>query len=99
MIQDPSTYLGPCRPCDLITANGIATRTEIDIEMQIVKVDGTAITDWFGERAIITPPTETRARLSGSAMRNHLYFATAPGNNNLFVAVKENGIVTQLPVV
>jgi hypothetical protein len=32
-------------------------------------------------------------------MRNHLYFATAPGNTTLFISFQRNGIVTQLPVV
>jgi hypothetical protein len=32
-------------------------------------------------------------------LRNHLYFATAPGNATLFVAEKKNGIVAQLPVM
>jgi hypothetical protein len=32
-------------------------------------------------------------------MRNHLYFATAPGNGTLYVAVQKNGVVRQLPVI
>jgi hypothetical protein len=51
------------------------------------------------EVAVITPVQPGQYRLSGSAMRDHLFFATAPGNANLFVAQKKNGIVTQLPVV
>ena len=59
---------------------------------------GTAITPWFMEVAVITPVQPGQYRLSGSAMRDHLFFATAPGNANLFVAQKKSGIVTQLPV-
>ena len=72
----------------------------IDIEMQVIKVDGTAVTGWFYERAVITPPmVGVQYRLSGYAIRNYLYFATAPGNATLYVAAKKNGIITQLPVV
>ena len=63
--------------------------------------DGTAISPWFREVAIIKPvlPGVPDFRLSGNAMRNYFYFATAPGNTTLYVAKKKNGIVTQLPVV
>ena len=82
------------------TANGVVSRRRIAIETQILKADGTAITPWFWEVAVDTPlQSGMQWRLSGNAMRNHLYFATAPGNANLFVAEKKNGITTQLPVV
>ena len=81
------------------TANGVVCR-KIVIEMRILKADGTTITPWFRETVVVTPlQPGIQYRLSGSAVRNHLYFATAPGNANLFVAEKENGITTQLPVV
>ena len=69
------------------------------IEIQILEADGTAITPWLRETAVVTPGPGVQYRLSGSAMRNHLYFATALGNANLFVAEKKNGMVTHLPVV
>src|SRR5271163_1385 len=97
---DPSTYLGDLGMFAITTANGDAFRNRIMIEMQIIKADGTAITPWFWEVAVDTPlQSGMQWRLSGNAMRNHLYFATAPGNANLFVAEKKNGITTQLPVV
>ncbi|KAK9364756.1 hypothetical protein V1509DRAFT_635331, partial [Lipomyces kononenkoae] len=51
--------------------------------------------------AVITVPEPggPQCRLSGSAMRNFLYFATAPGNSTLYVAKKKNGIISQLPVI
>jgi hypothetical protein len=67
--------------------------------MQIIKADGTAITGWFGERAVVTPVVGTHYRLSGSAIRHHLYSATALGNTALYVAVEKHGIVSQLPVI
>ena len=74
-------------------------RDKIVIEIQVVDPQGEAITPWFMENAIISPDMPGLQRLSGLAIRNHLYFATAPGNNMLYVAKKKNGIVTQLPVV
>lgn len=37
--------------------------------------------------------------ISGMAMHYQLYFATARGNANLYVAVQKKGIVTQLPAL
>lgn len=97
---NPGTYLGTIGNWPVDTANGTVVRTWIQIEMRIIKADGTAITPWFPEIGVITPlHGGTQYRLSGKAMRAHLYFATAPGNATLFVAEKKNGIVTQLPVV
>jgi hypothetical protein len=93
------TYRGHLGVKNIGTGNGVVRRRRIIIETQIVKADGTAITPWFREDAVILPQSGLQYRLSGSAMRNHLYFATAPGNANLFVAQKKNGITTQLPVV
>lgn len=83
------------------TANGVVDRERITIEIQLLMADGTAISPWFRELAIIKPilPGASDYRLSGNAMRNHFYFATAPGNTMLYIAKKKNGIVTQLPVV
>lgn len=81
----------------LHTPVGRALRFMLDIEIQITKLDGVALTDWFPERAIIGPPGSRR--LSGDAMRNHLYFATAPGNTTLYISANKHGLTSQLPVV
>ncbi len=65
--------------------------------MKMMKGDGTALTPWFLEQA--GSPQDFPPRLSGNVMRNHIYFATAPGNATLFVAQKKNGIVSQLPIM
>src|SRR5271170_1886401 len=94
------TYGGNLAMIPIGTANGVVPRSRVVIEMQIIKADGTAVTPWFRETAVVTPlQPGVQYRLSGSAMRDHLYFATAPGNTNLLVAEKKNGITTQLPVV
>ena len=83
------------------TANGVVPRERVMIEIQLIKADGTIVSPWLLETAVITPVQQgvPQLRLSGNAMRNHLYFATAPGNATLFVSEKKNGIVNQLPVV
>ena len=96
---DQHTYQGRLGTYPVGTANGVILRERIVIEMQITRANGTAITPWFRENAVITLQLGIQDRLSGNAMRNHLFFATAPGNANLFVAQKKSGIVTQLPVV
>jgi hypothetical protein len=94
------TYRGHRGTTELRTANGVIRRRRIVIETQIITEDGTTITPWFTQNAVILPlQSGVQYRLSGRAIRNHLYFATAPGNTNLFVAQKKNSIVTQLPVV
>jgi hypothetical protein len=94
------TYRGCLGVFPTSTASGVVYQERVVIEMQIIKADGTTMTPWFRETAVVTPlQPGINYRLSGSAMRNHLYFATAPGNVNLFVAEKKSGITTQLPVM
>ena len=38
-------------------------------------------------------------RLSGGLMRNHFYFATAPGNEFLYIATKKHNLYRELPSV
>lgn len=99
MQYDPLTYIGNTGQRTVNTAAGPIIRDQILIEAQILNPQREAMTPWFEEVAIITPDGPGLNRLSGNAMRNHLYFATAPGNGLLYVAKKKNGIVSQLPVV
>ncbi|KAJ5976045.1 hypothetical protein N7481_009752 [Penicillium waksmanii] len=67
------------------TANGQALQPLIFVDMQILTSAFVALTPWFRETAIVKPDSPGDARLSGAAMRNHLFFATAPGNAHLGV--------------
>ncbi|KAB8208235.1 hypothetical protein BDV34DRAFT_190636 [Aspergillus parasiticus] len=96
---NPQTYVGIIGPRPIHTPSGIMIRVQILIEVQIVNPRGEAITPWFVQIAIVTPDAPGLVRLSGEAMRSHLFFATAPGNGILYVAKKKNGIVSRLPVV
>ncbi|KAK9369257.1 hypothetical protein V1509DRAFT_638805 [Lipomyces kononenkoae] len=98
---NPHSYTGRLGPTLLSTASGGIYRQQIVLEMQITEADGTAISTWFEEVAAITVPESgaPQWRLSGNAMRKFPYFATAPGNSELYVAKTKNGIISQLPVI
>lgn len=57
------------------------------------------LTPWLSEAFIVKPWSPTTSLLSGAAMRRALYFATAPGNQYLYVSAKKSGIVSQLPIL
>jgi len=73
----------------------------IEIDLQMLDNAGESISPWFTETCVIYPAHEMpgAVRLSGAAMREYVYFATAPGNDTLYVAEKKNGITSQLPVM
>ena len=54
------------------TANGVVARERVIIEIQLIKADGTIVSPWFFETAVITPVQlgVMQLRLSGNAMRN-----------------------------
>lgn len=79
------------------TANGVVLQPLIYVDMQILTSAFVALTPWFRESAIVKPDSPGDARLSRAAMRNHLFFATAPGNAHLYVAQKKAGIIRDLP--
>ena len=83
---------------EILTANGVVTRKTLRVKMCIVDADNRPLTPWFRELAVVAE-NDNAVRLSGSAMRDHLYFAMAPGNAMLYVAAKKNGIVTLLPAM
>lgn len=66
-----------------MTAAGTVRFRTFAIEMQITSNDPgrPVLTLWYEERALVNFDQTTR--LSGNGMRNHLYFATAPGNTLL----------------
>lgn len=93
--HNPAT--SPLGVTHIQTAGGMVARPVVDVEVQIMGANGFAMTDWLQERAVVGVPGDFR--LSGNVMRNHLYFATAPGNTELYVAVKKHGLTTLLPAV
>ena len=49
------TYRGHRGITDITTGNGVIRRRRIEIETQIITADGTAITPWFTQNAVILP--------------------------------------------
>ncbi|KAI9774438.1 MAG: hypothetical protein M1839_001721 [Geoglossum umbratile] len=98
---DPNVYQCPLNPAVITTANGVVVRRQIYVEAQVCRIDGTAASPWFVELAVVTPDTPgvEQTRLSGERIRNFFYFATAPGNEMLYIALKKNGVMSQLPAV
>jgi hypothetical protein len=86
-------------------ASGIFTNVEsTSAELRILRHDQAnnmlvPMTPWFVENFVIRDDSPNVSLLSGREMRNWLYFATAPGNQELFVSVKKNGIMSKLPVI
>lgn len=75
-------------------------------QIRIVKFEPTtgdmkALTGWLNETFVIKDPDYHGhvQLLSGNAMRQALYFATAPGNDQLYISVKKNGLMAHLPAV
>ncbi|KAI9680476.1 MAG: hypothetical protein M1817_003916 [Caeruleum heppii] len=91
--QTPYEGLGPLVQVD--TANGVFQAQIIDMEVMVLNQDGEQVSGWIEEEGLIMPPANLR--LSGLGIRQGLYFATAPGNDFLYVSETKNGLVQQLP--
>lgn len=92
-------YFGYGLIIPLETANGTISRQSIMIEVKLMCRNGTAFSEWILECGVITPVAECATALSGQSIRGKLYFATASGNNVLYVAERKSGITFQLPAL
>ncbi|KAI7774253.1 hypothetical protein LA080_009030 [Diaporthe eres] len=95
----------------MLTATGPEPVENVFLEVRIVKPEVTRnsqgqelrtgqyvpLTLWYPELLRIVNDGDTL--LSGENMRNYLYFATAPGNETLYVSQRKQAIVDGLPVV
>jgi len=66
------------------------------VEVQLVRDDNTAWSDWIREAAMVQPDTPGIWRLSGCGIRNVLYLGTSPGNHSLAVATTKGGLTSLL---
>ncbi|KAI9827334.1 MAG: hypothetical protein M1819_006976 [Sarea resinae] len=97
-IYSPLTYQGHLRSVQIQTPNIVMHRELIAINIRLLKPDGTRLSAWFSEFALIAEPQLNRHYcLSGSAMRDRLYLATVNSNELLYVSENKNGIAAQLP--
>lgn len=90
------SYNGYGPRVSIITANGIVRRPTLTLEIQLRDQNGTTASEWFREEAAIITQGD---RLSGESIRDEFYFATAPGNDFLYIAQKKNGLMDLLPVI
>jgi hypothetical protein len=71
-------------------------------EARILRMDAQQnfhpMTPWYSEKFLIRDNPAAKL-LSGARMRDYLYFATAPGNHDLFISSSKNGVVRQLPAI
>jgi hypothetical protein len=78
-------------------ANGAANiYPVILVQVQLVRGDNSAWSDWIEERAIVQPLRPGVSRLSGVGIRGVLYIGTAPGNHFLAVATTKGGLTSLL---
>ena len=78
------------------TANGIVTRVSLMLEVRLLDGFGQPFTDWISETGLVSRE-EGASRLSGAAIRDRLYFATAPGNTNLYISTTKVELCRVLP--
>ncbi|KAH8593171.1 hypothetical protein B0O99DRAFT_628289 [Bisporella sp. PMI_857] len=89
-------YIGWRAPVAVIDANGVAIYCP-SIAVEVLPVGNGDISwrsNWIVEEAIIR--NGFVPRLSGVAIRQHLYFGTAPGNHYLAVATTKGGLSSLL---
>lgn len=91
-----TSYTGYGPPVNITTANGDIRRPTLTLQIQLRDENGTPASQWFREEAAIIRNGD---RLSGESIRDQFYFATAPGNEFLYIAEKKNGLMGLLPVI
>jgi hypothetical protein len=90
-------YRGWAEMVEVRNANGAVDELRsILVEVQLVRDDDSPWTDWIREAATIMPVQPGISRLSGPAMRDVLYFGTAPGNQTLAVSTTKGGLSSLL---
>lgn len=81
------------------TAIGLHTAEHVMMEMRVMTPTSTGtyapLTVWFVENLRIVDDDDVL--LSGEVMRNHLFFATPPGNDHLIVARSRQTLMSLLP--
>ncbi|KAK7747972.1 hypothetical protein SLS53_001224 [Cytospora paraplurivora] len=66
-----------------------------DTDDQMAAEQWSPLTTWFTETVRIVKDNDVL--LSGAEMRNHLFFATAPGNDRLLISERKQAIIDALP--
>ena len=96
-------YRGQGLKTIVVYANGTEDSLQsVTVEVQLCYNGGAGWSEWIEEKAVIIPRIERSrhqtgtapllGRLSGSAIRNHFYFGTAPGSRGVAVATTPGGL-------
>ncbi|KIX02805.1 uncharacterized protein Z518_08748 [Rhinocladiella mackenziei CBS 650.93] len=78
--------LSPPQLIQITTPGAVTLHESISVMAQACDYTGAAFTGQFVEDVVLRHFTGEEVRLSGSAVRNQLYFGTAPRLSNLYVA-------------
>jgi hypothetical protein len=87
-------------PPDLVeikSPDGTTLREYIYIVAQVCDDNGSPVTGWFMEEAVLRDFTGFETRLSGAGVRDLLYFGTAPGSSCLYMARTKFQLARILP--
>jgi hypothetical protein len=72
----------------------ITVYPSIGVQVQLVRDDNAAWSNWIDEIAIVKQPGPGITRLSGIGIRNVLYIGTGPGNHPLAVSATKGGLTS-----
>jgi len=78
--------LFPAQLVEITSTEAVTPHESISVLAQVCDYAGALLTDWFLENGVLQQFTGAEVRLSGSEVRNQLYFDTAPRLSNLYVA-------------
>ncbi|ROW14701.1 hypothetical protein VPNG_03744 [Cytospora leucostoma] len=73
----------------------IIKRITQDADNQMAAEQWLPLTPWFTENVRVVK--DDRILLSGAKIRDHLFFATAPGNDRLLISQRKQAIIDALP--
>ena len=94
-------YFGWCMDMEVQDAGGrTETLRSLWVQVRLVEMqEGAHVpwSSWINENAIIRESMHGILRLSGARIRQHLYFATGPGNRTLAVSINRTGLMSHLP--
>jgi hypothetical protein len=79
------------------SADGLTLQESIYVLAQVCDYNGSPLTEWFPEQVVLRNFTGAEVRLSGSNVRNQLYFGTAPRLRNLYAAQNKTQLSRILP--
>ena len=103
LFYDEATNMGwqpnmfPAQLLQINSADGLTLQESIYVFAQVCDYNGSPLTEWFPEPVVLRHDTGVEIRLSGSNVRNQLYFGTAPRLQNLYVAQNKTHLSRILP--